>query len=77
LKEEVFLPHPLHVGKFYLDLRMANKLQLMECGIKDSNISSVDMCSHCEETLISYRRSPKKEGRMLSFIGITSAKTLL
>jgi YfiH family protein len=77
LKEEVFLPHPRHVGKFYLDLRMANKNQLMEEGIKDSNISSVDMCSFCEEDLLSYRRSPQKEGRMLSFIGITSAKTLL
>jgi YfiH family protein len=71
LKEDVFLPHPLHVGKYYLDLRLSNKYQLMEKGVMGSNIAMVDLCSHCEETLLSYRRSPQTEGRMLSFIGLT------
>ncbi len=72
LKEDVFLPHPLHVGKYYLDLRLSNKHQLMEEGVQGSNIAIVDLCSHCEDSLLSYRRSPQLEGRMLSFIGLSS-----
>lgn len=72
LTNDVFLPHAQHAGKFYLDLRMATRHQLMDGGVKDSNISLVDLCTHCEESLLSYRRSPQKEGRMLSFIGNTS-----
>ena len=71
LKEDVFLSHPLHVGKYYLDLRLSNKQQLEDGGVPGSNIAMVDLCSHCEEDLLSYRRSPHIEGRMLSFIGFT------
>jgi YfiH family protein len=71
LKGDVFLPHPLHVGKYYLDLQLSNKHQLMKEGVLGSNISMVDLCSHCEDSLFSYRRSPQIEGRMLSFIGLT------
>jgi copper oxidase (laccase) domain-containing protein len=41
-------------------------------GVKASDISVVDLCSHCEEDLLSYRRSHSTEDRMLSFIGITN-----
>jgi YfiH family protein len=71
LKENVFLPHPLHVGKYYLDLRLSNKQQLEEAGVLGSKIAKVDLCSHCEENLYSYRRSPQIAGRMLSFIGLS------
>ena len=69
-KEDVFLSHPLF-GKYYLDLRLSIKHQLMDGGVMGSNIAMVDLCSHCEENLLSYRRSPQTEGRMLSFIGLT------
>jgi copper oxidase (laccase) domain-containing protein len=51
-------------------LRQANIHQLLDEGVRVSDISVVDLCSHCEEELFSYRRSPKTEGRMLSFIGM-------
>jgi len=70
-KGDEFLPHPLHMGKYYLDLRLSNKHQLMDGGVIGSNIAMVNLCSHCEENLLSYRRSPQTEGRMLSFIGLT------
>ena len=70
LRNDVFLPHPLHMGKYYLDLRRANIHQLLDERVKVSNISVVEFCSHCEEDLLSYRRSPRTEGRMLSFIGM-------
>ena len=65
-----FLPHPAHLGKYYLDLRLANKRQLVECGVDDGNISEVDLCTHCGENFLSYRRSRRTKGRMLAFIGI-------
>jgi YfiH family protein len=71
LKEDVFLPHPLHIGKYYLDLRLSNKHQLEEAGVRGSKIAMVDLCSHCEENLYSYRCSPQYEGRMLSFVGLS------
>ena len=72
LKEDGFLPHPLHSGKYYLDLRMSNKHQLEDAGVLRSKIAEVDLCSHCEENLYSYRRTPQSAGRMLSFIGLSS-----
>jgi len=69
-RNDVFLPHPLHGGKYYLDLRQANTHQLLDEGVKASDISVVDLCSHCEEDLLSYRRSQLTESRMLSFIGM-------
>ena len=70
LGNDVFLPHPLHAGKFHLDLRQANIHQLLDEGVKASDITVVELCSHCEENLLSYRQSPGTEDRMLSFIGI-------
>jgi copper oxidase (laccase) domain-containing protein len=70
LGSDVFFPHPLHSGKYYLDLRQANIHQLLEEGVNASDISVVKLCSHCEEDLLSYRRSPRKDVRMLSFIGM-------
>lgn len=71
LDGNVFLPHPEHIGKYYLDLRLSNKHQLQDGGVLGSNIAMVDLCSHCEENLYSYRRSPQIPGRMLSFIGMS------
>ncbi|UCE43068.1 MAG: peptidoglycan editing factor PgeF [Candidatus Aminicenantes bacterium] len=73
LTHDAFLPHPQNLRKFYLDLLMATRHQLLDGGVKRSHISQVDLCTHCEEFLLSYRRSQQKEGRMLSFIGRTFA----
>jgi YfiH family protein len=72
LANDAFIPHPHHIGKYYLDLRMATKNQLLDGGIEESNISFVDLCTCCEGSLFSYRGSGQKKGRMLSFIGRTT-----
>jgi YfiH family protein len=68
--KNVFSPHSLHEGKYCLDIRLANKIQLLGSGVKHSNMSEIKLCTYCETTLLSYRRSHQIEGRMLSFIGI-------
>jgi len=73
LAEDVFHPHPRQEGKFYLDLRMAARYQLLDAGIEDAHISLVNLCTFCEEVLFSYRRRHREEGRMLSFIGKNSS----
>lgn len=73
LADDVFIPHPHHGGKYYLDLRMAAKNQLLDGGIENGHISLVNRCTFCEEFLFSYRQSHLKTGRMLSFIGRTSS----
>lgn len=71
LSLEVFLPHPLHTGKYSLDLKRANRFQLLDMGVRESNIFAVDLCTHCEDDLLSYRRNEKHTERMLSFIGLS------
>jgi YfiH family protein len=73
VKHDVFIPHPLRTDTLCLDLRMANRHQLMDVGVKDANISQINLCTHCREDLYSYRRSQQTEGRMLSFVGIMSS----
>jgi len=67
---------PLHLHasqreKYFLDLKEANGLQLVDVGVSESNILEVDLCTHCEDDLLSYRRDKKSSGRMLSFIGLS------
>ncbi len=68
---ETFHPHPFHKGKYSLDLKRANRLQLLDMGVNESNIFAVDLCTHCEDDLLSYRRDKRNSGRMLSFIGLS------
>lgn len=56
-------------NKYFLDLREANQLQLLEMGINEGNIFSVGLCTFREKTLLSYRVSPITSNRMLNFIG--------
>jgi len=70
LNGDAFLTHPNLPGKYFLDLAKANRHQLLECGLKESNLFRVDRCTHCEGNLLSYRRSRRTKGRMLNFIGI-------
>jgi len=68
---EIFQSHPTKKDKYFLDLREANLLQLLNLGVKRENIFNVDFCTRCSDFLPSFRRDGKKSGRMLSFIGMS------
>ncbi|MDF2945903.1 MAG: laccase [Bacillales bacterium] len=57
-------------NKYKLDLKLANKLLLMQLGVKEENIYVTNYCTSCSSDLFfSYRRDKNKTGRMMSFIG--------
>ena len=54
-----------------LDLRAANRWQLIDTGVPEKNIDVSDLCTACRtDLLFSYRREGAKTGRMLAVIGI-------
>lgn len=58
-------------GKWMLDLKEANKKQLMESGVERENIFTTDFCTSCHnDRFFSYRREGKGGGRMISFVVI-------
>ena len=62
---------PLLKPKFLLDLRAANAWLLCELGFKKGHIFEPGpACTHCEPTLLSYRRNPHDPRRMYNFIGL-------
>lgn len=67
---ETFRNHPKWKNKYLLDLINANRMQLTESGVRRENIVSVDLCTHCDENLLSYRRDRKTVRRLLNFIGL-------
>jgi|LSQX01.1.fsa_nt_gb YfiH family protein len=49
--------------KYYPDLKELNKAMLLKCGLKEDNISTVQLCTKCEENLFwSHRRDGEKRG---------------
>jgi len=57
-------------GKYYLDNKLENYLQLIESGLKEENIESSVLCTFTESSLLhSYRRDKNYSGRMLGIIG--------
>ncbi len=70
--ESLFQPVRGRSGKYYLDLREANRYQLHCQFIPEANIFSVDICTHCDPRFPSFRRDKEKTGRMLSFIGLSA-----
>ena len=69
--DSLFRPIPDRPGKHLLDLRKANRIQLLGLGVREKNIFVVDICTHCDKNYLSYRRDKNKTGRMLSFIGMS------
>ena len=69
---DFFHPHPARNGKYLFDLKTANLRLLLSQGVKEENIYSVDICTHCHKDFPSYRRDGQKAGRMLSFLGMSS-----
>jgi YfiH family protein len=58
-------------GKYFLDLKKHNYLQLISLGIQSVNIEVSDYCTYKEKDLFhSYRRDKDKSGRMIGVIGL-------
>ena len=53
-----------------LDLRKANRAQLLEAGLRAQNIVVSDLCTACRDFLFSYRKEAGATGRLMSVIGI-------
>jgi len=70
LHERVFQEHPSREGRYFLDIREANHAQMTECGVLPENIFSLNLCTHCEDDLWSYRRDRKSAGRLMNFVGM-------
>ncbi len=58
-------------GRFCIDLKEENRLQLLEAGIPAANIEVDRRCTICTADLFhSYRRDRESSGRMLACIGL-------
>ncbi len=58
-------------GKYYLDLGLVTRIQLMQNKVKPENITSSQQCTFCDNSLFSYRRSKINKipcGSMYSYI---------
>jgi polyphenol oxidase len=54
-----------------LDLRAANRWQLIDADVPESRIAVSDLCTACRtDLLFSYRREGAKTGRMMAVIGV-------
>lgn len=57
-----------------LDLRKANRAQLLEAGLLGQNIFSIDLCTGCHpKMLFSYRKEGSQTGRLMAVIGIRAS----
>jgi len=57
--------------KLHLDLREANRRQLLAAGVPQENITALDGCTACNpRKFFSHRKERGKTGRMLALIGI-------
>jgi len=74
LPDICFKPCCQKQGKYLLNLKEANRFQLADAGIASENITMIDLCTHCESYLFSYRAEKEKAGRNFSFIGLKSLK---
>jgi YfiH family protein len=76
IDEKVFLKEwePFSIdkgmGKWMVDLARINMAQLEEEGIKEDQISWIDLCTRCHTDLFFSYRGEGQTGRQLSFIGI-------
>ncbi len=61
-----------------LDLRKANRSQLLGVGLRPQNIFASDLCTACHRDLLfSYRKEGAHSGRLMSVIGIRSRGALM
>jgi len=65
-------PPPKNV---HLDLRKANRSQLLAAGLRPQNIFTTDLCTACRTDLFfSYRKEGSQSGRLFSVIGLRAHK---
>jgi YfiH family protein len=70
---EFFRPGPR--GRPHLDVRGANRRQLLEEGLRPDRMASLDECTCCRvESYHSYRRDGRAAGRMINFVGFRSGR---
>ena len=63
--------HQPQPKKVLLDLRKANRAQLLGAGVPAGNIFVSDLCTGCRRDLLfSYRKEGAQSGRMMAVIGI-------
>jgi polyphenol oxidase len=62
-----FRPGPR--GRAHVDVRAANRAQLVAAGLSDDAIHDVLDCTFCTPGYFSYRRDGKGAGRMINFVG--------
>jgi YfiH family protein len=63
--------HGEPASKLHLDLVAANRRQLLDAGLAEKSIETLDYCTACRGDLLhSYRRDKEKSGRMLAAAGI-------
>jgi YfiH family protein len=72
LPDDIFERHSEHKDKYHLDLRAANRRQLVHQGLGEENIFDIDICTHCDPEFHSYRRDKNDVGRLFNFIGVRS-----
>ena len=59
--------------KLFLDLREANRRQLMTAGVPEENITALKDCTSCDpKKFFSYRAEKGNTGRMMAVVGIKS-----
>lgn len=58
-------------NRYYLDLKIDNLFQLLNCGLKRGNIEISPLCTFGNSNILfSYRKEKEKAGRMIGVIGI-------
>ena len=58
-------------NKVLLDLKKANRSQLLEAGIREENIFVTELCTSCDvDRLFSYRKEGSASGRLMGVVGI-------
>src|SRR5437868_7868870 len=63
--------HQPPAKKVLLDLRKANRSQLLRAGLAEKNIFVSDLCTGCRRDLLfSYRKEGAESGRMMAVVGI-------
>jgi hypothetical protein len=57
--------------KIFCNLSEINKFSLTEAGVREKNISALNLCTKCHpELFFSHRKSGKKRGTLAAFIGM-------
>mgnify|MGYP000239490746 FL=1 len=61
--------------KYQLDLWLANEIIFAEAGVKQENIHTTDICTHCNpELLFSHRTTGNERGNLAAFLGLKEEK---